>query len=254
MHGPHDQIAIKDALTSNGFAIVRSFFDSQHVSQIATQVQRYILDVAPHVPPMDAFYDDLATKQDIRMLSRMSQHDAYFHDLLHESSLLEMAQYVWDCRPIPHDIAYFNKPPIIGEATPPHQDGYYFHLTPCEAMTVWLPLDDVDEDNGCVRYVSGSHRLGIRPHGRTSVLGFSQGIVDFGTDADLSCEVAACVRPGDVIFHDALTIHRAEANRSFRQRRAIGLVYFSSRAQVDEASRDRYQRQLAHELARERKI
>ena len=31
-------------------------------------------------------------------------------------------------------------------------------LTPCEALTMWLALEEVDEDNGCVCYVTGSNR------------------------------------------------------------------------------------------------
>jgi ectoine hydroxylase-related dioxygenase (phytanoyl-CoA dioxygenase family) len=48
---------------------------------------------------------------------------------------------------------YFNKPPSVGQPTPPHQDGYYFMLDPCEAVTMWFALDEVDEENGRMRYV-----------------------------------------------------------------------------------------------------
>jgi phytanoyl-CoA hydroxylase len=34
-------------------------------------------------------------------------------------------------------------------------------LDPCEALTMWLVLEKVDEENGCVRYVRGSHKHGI---------------------------------------------------------------------------------------------
>jgi phytanoyl-CoA hydroxylase len=155
---------------------------------------------------------------------------------------------------VPHDAAYFNKLPIVGDITPPHQDGFYFHLQPCEALTLWLALDDVDEENGCIRYVRGSHQQGMRHHRRTEVLGFSQGIADFGTESDIANEVAACVSPGDLIVHHALTIHRADANRSPRPRRALGFVYFSAAAQVDEISSAEYQRQLAEDLHEKGKI
>ena len=63
---------------------------------------------------------------------------------------------------------------------------------------MWLALDEVDEENGCVRYVRGSNHLNIRPHGRTGTLGFSQGITDYGTDNDLANEVALAAMPGDM--------------------------------------------------------
>ena len=55
----------------------------------------------------------------------------------------------------------------------------------------------VDEENGCVRYLPGSHREGMRPHRRTNVLGFSQGMSNYGTE-DCAREVPVCAEPGDL--------------------------------------------------------
>lgn len=254
MRWPADTKAIKAAYELNGFVVVKQFYDDVTVEQLRHNLQRYITDVVPQVPPMDVFYEDKAAKQLIRMLPRMEQHDGYFLDLLTSGPLREIAEFLCGGPVEPHDAAYFNKLAEIGEATPPHQDGFYFHLDPCEALTLWLALDDVDEQNGCVRYVAGSHRRGMRNHARTKVLGFSQGIVDYGTADDLANETPACVSAGDLIVHDAMTVHRTDANLSSRSRRALGFVYFSSRAKIDRASRDRYQEQLAKELEAEGRI
>src|SRR5262249_31933285 len=120
---------------------------------------------------------------------------------------------------------WFNKPSGTEAPTPPHQDNYYFNLKPPNVVTLWMALDPVDEENGCLRYVAGSHRRGIRPHGRSNVLGFSQGITDYGPD-DAAHEVQIHLRPGDVAAHHGETIHRAEPNRSAgRNRRAFAMVF-----------------------------
>lgn len=150
---------------------------------------------------------------------------------------------------MPRNMQYFNKPPGIGQPTPPHQDGYYFMLEPCEAVTMWFALDDVDEENGCVRYVRGSHRRGMREHARTQTLGFSQGIVDYPTDTDRECEITFPAKPGDLLVHDAMTIHRADGNRSAtRSRRALGFIYYSERAREDADAHAAYQRNLAEDM------
>jgi phytanoyl-CoA hydroxylase len=113
---------------------------------------------------------------------------------------------------------------------------------------MWLALDVVDEENGCMRYVGGSHRRGMRPHGRTKTLGFSQGITDFPREEDLTAERYISVQPGDVIVHHAMTIHRADANRSSRSRRALGLVYYGASAREDASLKDSYQADLFREL------
>ena len=120
---------------------------------------------------------------------------------------------------------------------------------------MWLALDDVDESNGCVRYIRGSHKLGMRAHGRTQTLGFSQGIVDYPTTADLDFEVAMTAEPGDLLVHDAMTIHRADANgTSDRSRRALGFIFYSARTRADEAAHAAYQQSLTNELKAAGKI
>jgi ectoine hydroxylase-related dioxygenase (phytanoyl-CoA dioxygenase family) len=86
----------------------------------------------------------------------------------------------------------------------------------------------VDEENGCVRYVPGSHRQGLRPHASTDVLGFSQGISGY-SDADRALEIPMPAKPGDILIHHSPTIHSAGSNRSPRTRKALGFIYYSSR-------------------------
>ena len=254
MKWPNDQAAIRAAYEADGFVVLKSLFGDKEVTDIRTNLQRYIDEVVPDVPPMDVFYEDKQTRNKIRMLPRMDHHHPFFKKMLVESPLRGIPEFLWGCTAHPRDAAYFNKPAEIGEATPPHQDGYYFHLDPCEALTLWLALDEVDEENGCVRYVKGSQQNGMRPHSRTNVLGFSQGITDFGAEMDQRNEVPVRLSPGDIIVHNALTIHRTEPNESARSRRAMGFVYFSSRAKVDQAASDQYQAQLAQVLTKTGKI
>ena len=61
--------------------------------------------------------------------------------------------------------------------------------------------------------------------------------------------------PGDLLAHDAMTIHRADANSSSdRPRRALGFIYYSERAREDGAAHAAYQKKLAEELAAEGRI
>ncbi|MDC0324134.1 phytanoyl-CoA dioxygenase family protein, partial [Verrucomicrobia bacterium] len=114
---------------------------------------------------------------------------------------------------------------------------------------MWFALEEVDEDNGCVRYVKGSHKQGMRKHARTQTLGFSQGIVDYPRQADRENELALPANAGDLLVHDSLTIHRAEGNRSpHRTRQALGFIYYSERANEDVQAHSKYQKKLAEEM------
>jgi phytanoyl-CoA hydroxylase len=121
-------------------------------------------------------------------------------------------------------------------------------LDPQQAVTMWLALEKADEENGCVKYIKGSHKKGMRTHGRTTTLGFSQGIVDFGTEEDIKEEIAFPANPGDLLVHHSLTIHRAGANTTAdRTRKAMGLIYWGGSAKEDKEAKQRYMQQLQEE-------
>lgn len=244
----------KQAFDRDGFVYLSAFLDKQETAELKSRLERYVREVVPGVPPADKFYEDKANNTTLKQLVRMNEHDEYFHGLCHGSRFEKLAQLLLGGDVVSKGVEYFNKPPKIGRATPPHQDGYYFMIDPCEAVTIWLALDDVDDENGCLRYVRGSHLKGLRAHLRTDTLGFSQGIGDFG-DADTAEEVKFHAHPGDALVHHAMTIHRAEGNTSEnRTRQAIGLVYYSAAAKQDRIALRAYQEKLERELAAAGKI
>jgi phytanoyl-CoA hydroxylase len=61
-----------------------------------------------------------------------------------------------------------NKPPDAGALTsrhPMHQDLQYFPFRPAERITcAWTAMERVDERNGCLVVVPGSHKSPLRPH------------------------------------------------------------------------------------------
>lgn len=237
----------------DGYIAIRGFLNETDMDELYDNLARFRRDVLPTLPIEHVFYENKDKKDSLKQIQQLQTHDDYFGQLFHGrfKQLAEVLMGSADGK----NMQYFNKPPLIGKPTPPHQDGYYFMLSPCEALTMWLALDDVDEENGCVRYVQGSNHRGMRDHQRTQVLGFSQGIVDYGTPQDLEHEVAFPAKPGDLLVHHALTIHRADGNRSTkRNRQALGFIYYSQDAKVDENAHIAYQKKLADEMKKSGKI
>jgi phytanoyl-CoA hydroxylase len=237
-----------------GYVRIPGFINAEEVALIHENLQRLITDIVPGLQDTDVFYEDKADKTSIKQIIRLFQHDDFFAQLYLKSRFMKLAEFLLGRLVTARNMQYFNKPPGIGQPTPPHQDGFYAKLTPIEGMTMWLALEDVDEENGCVRYINGSHRRGVRTHGKTGTLGFSQGITDYG-DADRAAEVCMIAKPGDLLVHDALTIHRADGNRSKdRTRKALGFIYYSARAREDEDAVRKYQEELAREMRAAGKI
>jgi phytanoyl-CoA hydroxylase len=235
-----DLAALKRDYDRDGFVTVRQLLSSEEFAELNRELDRYIREVVPTLPDADAFYVDKSRPETLKQMQHM-QVDPYFRDYTQQPKWIALAEALIG-EPVKCEYPeWFNKPPGEEAPTPPHQDNYYFCLKPPNVLTMWMALDRVDEENGCVRYVRGSHRKGVRPHGRSNILGFSQGILDFG-DADRALEVLTQLEPGDVIIHHGNTIHRAEPNRSkTRHRRAFAMVIKGVSAQRDEEAFRRYQ-------------
>ncbi|MBV7338465.1 phytanoyl-CoA dioxygenase family protein [Chloroflexi bacterium TSY] len=243
------------AFERDGYVALRGFLSAAEVTETQNLVTDFIQDRVPELPREQVFYEELGQPDTLKQIQQLFTHHSYFNDLMFGSKFEALAELLLNGPVVGKNMQYFNKPPQIGKATPPHQDGYYFMLKPCEAVTMWLALDKVDEENGCVRYVRGSHLRGMRPHGRTKTLGFSQGVTDYGTATDQADEVAFPAQPGDLLVHNAMTIHRADGNlSSTRTRRALGFIYYSERAKVDEEAHAAYQKRLAEEMKEAGKI
>ena len=243
----------KAAFDHDGYAVVRDFLSPDRTAQLAADMDSYISGVLPSLAPNAAFYEDKSRPETLFRLDGINRHDPDLADRwLRWDPILDLARRLLNDDVAPHAMSMFGKAPRVGNQTPPHQDGYYFMLEPNEAITVWLPLDRTDQGNGCIRYVPGSHARGLRPHGKSEVFGFSQGLLDF-SEEDRQREVAITADPGDLIAHHSLTIHRADPNLSDRRRWAVGLVYYAARARVNAEAQRAYHEHLLKEYETEGK-
>ena len=196
----------------DGFVVVRGFLTGEDFAELGDNLDRYIRDVVPHLSDADAFYEEKSRPETLKQMQHMGANDPFFARYRQRPRWTALAEALL-CESVdPQEPEWFNKPPGMVHPTPPHQDNYYFNLKPPNTVSIWLALDPVDEENGCLRYLPGSHLRGLRPHGVTSVLGFSQGITDYGPE-DEKLETAIQLQPGDAAAHHCEVIHRADPNR-----------------------------------------
>jgi phytanoyl-CoA hydroxylase len=229
----------KQALDRHGFVAVRQLLVGAELAELQENLTRYIQQVVPRLPDSDAFYQDRQRPETLKQLQRMDG-DAFFRSYKQHPRWTALAEALVGEPVTAEAPEWFNKPANTQHVTPPHQDNFYFCLVPANVVTIWLALDDVDTENGCLRYVAGSHRHGFRPHSRSQILGFSQGITDYSHE-DFTREVAVCLHAGDAVAHHGMTIHRADANLSAtRQRRSFAMVFKGASCRRDEAAFARY--------------
>ena len=126
----------------------------------------------------------------------------------------------------------FKMPTGDDSVFPWHQDSIYYNgnANPDQSvvlsersqiLTAWIPMVDVDEKNGCLQIIPGSHKRGLRPAQRDGN-GRQVPIEDVETWADIK---NIKMKVGDVCVFGNLTFHRFLANISDEIRWSIDLRY-----------------------------
>ncbi|MFN7291556.1 MAG: phytanoyl-CoA dioxygenase family protein [Pirellula sp.] len=120
---------------------------------------------------------------------------------------------------------FFCKMPGDGKSVAWHQDASYWPLTPSKAVTVWLAIDDADEENACMRFIAGSHHHGhmtYRPSSSDDHNVLNQTI---DNPEQYGRVVWNPLPAGWASIHADLLLHGSEVNRSTRRRCALTLRY-----------------------------
>jgi phytanoyl-CoA hydroxylase len=112
------------------------------------------------------------------------------------------------------------KPPRIGREKPWHQDVAYFDVPAnTHVIGVWIALDDVTPENGCMHILPGGHLTGPRLHFKRRDWQIC--------DADMLGQIvlAAPLPPGGCLLFHGLLPHGTPPNRSPHRRRALQFHY-----------------------------
>lgn len=102
---------------------------------------------------------------------------------------------------------------------PWHQDNGYAIIEPANNMTIWIPLDDVNERNGCVWVSPRSHLGGVLPHQKKSADNWH---LEVKVEGD---GVPAILKAGEGVAFTGLTLHRSKLNHTDKPRRAFFMQY-----------------------------
>ena len=153
-----------------------------------------------------------------------------FHDILWNPAFVIAAFQLLGQKPVRfwHD-QLFCKPAKHGGVVAWHQDySYWTRSKPMQHLTTWVGLDDATEENGCLRYIPGSHRWGFL--GKPVLTGEMDGLkkyLDKDQQEELKRSIPIEMKRGYATFHHPLLVHGSFENSSDRSRRAFVLNVFA---------------------------
>lgn len=133
---------------------------------------------------------------------------------------------------------FISKRTSDGLAVPWHQDGVYWgdRLQPMHVITMWLAVDESSVENGCMRVISGSHKLRDRRYEKVDREKHLFGREVVAEDMDTSKIVDLDLKVGECHFHDAFTIHGSNPNTSQKRRCGYTMRYMPANVRCHDPS------------------
>ena len=248
-----DEIA---ALRRDGFLLVKGLSSVEEIESLRGPFDRLFSERRGwnagdlfDMVEIDNAQQDLALPQHVR--------PSKYEPLLRQSKLASSARWIAEQilgPKLENDLEHaVYKPPFTGAATPWHQDDA-FHRKGSgvpESISIWMPLQDVTLENGCMQYIRGSNLGPLYPHRSPRNDPRIHGLETVSIP-DLSNCVAVPVHAGDGVIHLSRTLHSAGVNRSDQPRRAY-VLGFSVRARRDQLLTRDYPWNLEKQTAREKR-
>ena len=118
--------------------------------------------------------------------------------------------------------------PAGGRGQALHQDNFYLNVDPGTCIAAWLALDVVDEENGCLEVVPGTHAMDLFcPEEADSTVSFTK---EYVPPPPGLAKVPVLMEPGDMLFFNGTLVHGSGPNVSEDRFRRSFICHYIGRS------------------------
>ncbi|UUX51710.1 phytanoyl-CoA dioxygenase family protein [Nisaea acidiphila] len=161
-------------------------------------------------------------------------YEPAFREFAEDPEILDMISQVIGSDLALWNMSFFAKPAHGGKRTPWHQDGEYWPIRPLATCTVWLAVDAATPENGCLKFIRGSHKdQRLKAHNRTDAtdVTLNQELDPAAYNEDEAVDLV--LEPGQISLHDVYLLHGSEANHSDKPRRGMTMRFMPTTSHFD---------------------
>lgn len=124
-----------------------------------------------------------------------------------------------------HDHALL-KMPHDSKETPWHQDFPYWPIEEDGALSIWLTLDDVNRQNGCMKFLPKTHKLkDLKAVDLVDSHDIFKDVKGRGQVLDKDKAVTIPLKAGSCTFHHGLIFHGAYSKQTDKPRRVLAIIF-----------------------------
>jgi ectoine hydroxylase-related dioxygenase (phytanoyl-CoA dioxygenase family) len=216
-----------------GFLVMPDLLTESEIACLRQRVADIANGVVTTYPEASIEYEPGAPRErglaNVRKLNHCEHHDELLLDAARHPAILDVVESLIgpDIKLLGEQL--FMKPPG-GIEKAYHQDSPYFTIEPMSLVSAWIALDDVTEENGCLKVIAGSHRYGPRPHDEPWMVGDRRDMKIADADIDYGKETSILLKAGDVSFHHSLLMHSSGPNRTPYSRRGLAMHYMTAKS------------------------
>lgn len=215
-------LPVHDVLSADEVAALRQRTDQIIRGEVEFPADRLMLE-AEFAKDGGVGRDDVPLEYKVRKLWDLTRFDPMFQEYARHPKIVAVVVDLLGPDVKLYVDQMLLKPPFHGTAKPYHQDSPYWPIEPMELATCWMALDDATVENGCMRFLPGTHKLGpLEHHHLEGPHRVPKGWEEMSQRPD---EVAVELKAGSCCFHHSLVLHETSPNRSPHPRRAMTTAY-----------------------------
>lgn len=203
--------SLRRQLNDDGYVILQKFIDENEITNLLSQAKRVF----------EIQFDYFGYSADFKtnMIRLFNEHESVFINCgkLIQTGLIELYQLAIQEKNLnllkklglqfpnmcTRPVLFFNHPKLAKEEiyykTPKHQD-WSSMLASMNSLVVWIPLIDVNENNGSIIVYPKSHKSGILPFNSNG--GFAE--VQYEGDY-----IQPKLKVGDIVIFSTLLVHKS---------------------------------------------
>ena len=210
----------------NGYVQFKDFFSRDEVGDLRDALDHSVKHNRERIPGGKGQMSEDYNRVFNQLVNLWTDYPAVKPYTFHPG-LAESARRLSEARNVRlyHDHALIKPPGEKSLETNWHQDAPYWPMDPVGSLSAWIAVDDVDLNNGCLKFIPGSHKyerlkaIELGSGGDSIVARMEQAEKPVGNPVVMNMPA------GGVTFHHGCTFHYAAPNRSDRFRRALAIIY-----------------------------
>ncbi len=214
----------------NGFLHIPAVFTPAEADELADELDRLVQDWSFTSPgwsgPWRQAYMDPEVEKQSKLTAMHDLHlysSAWMRCVTNPRLVSALSQLIGPNVELHHSTMHI-KPPQTGHPFPMHQDDPFYGHTNERFIDVLVHLDDTCHENGEIRFLAGSHKMGALKH----ITETEDGPCTPHLPTDqykLEDTVPVPAKRGDVVLFCYYTIHGSYINQTKQPRRMVRVGY-----------------------------